>query len=172
MTKKNWVFYGALFSAALFFVGASAARTVFSADDVDNLQKQIEQRKNKISDLQKQIDTIKNALQTKQLEKASLKNQLGIINGRLEKTKLDISATSQQIDETQLVLRQTQLKILQKEKIILDEQLQIGELVRSLDHFERQTLVSVFAGGKTLSDIFSIQAAAIDVDTELTHALV
>lgn len=160
-------------ACSIFFLPiALGARFVNAADDVTDLQKQIDDRKAKVQDIQKQIDTMKKLLQSKQLEKVSLQNQLGIINGRLQKGQLDIKATKTQLEETELVLRDTSLKIEKKKRDIADEQQQISDLVRALDFSERQTVVAIFASGKTLSDYFSAQDAVHSVDTELTRALI
>lgn len=170
MRFKQMVAIGAVLS--ITSLGFLYYQPVFGADEIADLQKQIDARKSKIQDIQKQIETIKGALASKQLEKVSLKNQLTIINGRLQKTQLDITATSDQLEETKLILKQTQLKIAQSEDSISQEQLQIGELVRAMDNNERQTLVGIFAGGQTLSDFFTAQDSFYNVDTQLTRALV
>jgi len=151
------------------FFGIQQAR---AADEVSDLQKQIVERREKISGLQKQIDAMKKALQTKQLEKASLQNQLGIIGGRIQKGKLALESTQNKLQETSLTLKETELTIAEKQQAIAQEQTQIGELVRALDFSERQTIVTIFARGKTLSDFFSAQDALRSVDTELTRSLI
>lgn len=143
-----------------------------AADEISDLQKQIVERREKISGLQKQIDAMKKALQTKQLEKVSLQNQLGIIGSRIQKGKLALETTQNKLQETSLTLKETELTIEQKQQAIAEEQSQIGELVRALDFSERQTIVSIFARGKTLSDFFSAQDALRSVDTELTRSLI
>lgn len=143
-----------------------------AVDEVSDLQKQIVERKSHIQDLQKQIDSMKKALQVKQLEKMSLQNQLGIIGGRLEKGKLDIQSTKGQLQDTALVLKETELNIEVKKQAIDEEQNQISDLVRALDFSERQTIVTIFARGKTISDFFSAQDAVHAVDAELTRSLI
>jgi murein DD-endopeptidase MepM/ murein hydrolase activator NlpD len=145
---------------------------VYAAEDISDLQKQITERRAKIDGIQQQIDAMKKALQAKQLEKTSLQNQLGIIGGRIEKGKLALQNTKNQLQETALVLKETELGIEKKKQAIDEEQNQIGELVRALDFSERQTVVAIFARGKTLSDFFSAQDAVRAVDTELTRSLI
>ncbi|OGH60874.1 MAG: hypothetical protein A2848_00730 [Candidatus Magasanikbacteria bacterium RIFCSPHIGHO2_01_FULL_50_8] len=159
----------AIFLSILLF---SIAPFVRAVEDVSDLQKRIDERRVRIQDLQKQIDSMKKILQSKQLEKVSLHNQLGIINGRLKKAQTELQSTREQLAQTELVLTETQLKISKKEGEIDQQQTQIGELVRTLDFAERQSLVSMFASGKTLSDFFSAQDALSAVDTELTRSLI
>lgn len=149
-----------------------SADFVVTAEEVGDLQKRIEERRVRIQDLQKQIDAMKKILQSKQLEKASLGNQLGIINGRLKKAQTELAVTHEQLAKTELVLNDTQQKISQKENEVSSQQTQIGELVRTLDFAERQSLVTMFASGKTLSDFFSAHDAVRAVDTELTRSLI
>lgn len=149
-----------------------SSHTVFAADDISDLQKQISERRTKIEGIQQQIDSMKKVLQAKQLEKTSLQNQLGIIGGRIQKGKLALQNTQTQLQETALILKETELGIEKKKQAIAEEQNQISELVRALDFSERQTIVSIFARGKTLSDFFSAQDAIRSVDTELTRSLI
>lgn len=164
--------YKILVSVFCLIVLISSSHFVFAADEVSDLQKKIDDRKAYIQDLQKQIDAMKKMLASKQLEKVSLNNQLGIINGRLKKAELDLKSTKEELQQTELVLKETQLKISKKEDEINEQQVEIGELVRTLDFAERQSLVSIFASGKTLSDFFSAQDAVHAVDTELTRTLI
>lgn len=149
-----------------------STHSAYAADEISDLQKQIAERRSKIENIQQQIDSMKKALQAKQLEKASLQNQLGIIGGRIEKGKLALQNTKNQLQETSLILKETELNIEKKKQAIEEEQNQISELVRALDFSERQTIVTIFARGKTLSDFFSAQDAIRSVDTELTRALI
>jgi len=166
---RNRHLFAILLILVPIFFGIQQAR---AADEVSDLQKQIVERREKISGLQKQIDAMKKALQTKQLEKVSLQNQLGIIGGRIQKGKLALETTQNKLQETSLTLKETELTIVQKQQAIAQEQTQIGELVRALDFSERQTIVTIFARGKTLSDFFSAQDALRSVDTELTRSLI
>ncbi len=166
--RRQHTLFVLVFVCITFF----SAPFVLGAEDVSSLQKQIDERKNKVQDLQKQIDAMKKILQSKQLEKSSLQNQLGLINGRIEKGKVDLKITKNELQETELVLKETELKITEKEQDIAEEQSHMSDLVRALDFSERQTLVSIFARGKTLSDYFSAQDAIRSVDTELTRALI
>lgn len=167
MRQQNY-FLAVLAIIVILFSG----HTVFAADDISDLQKQISERRTKIESIQQQIDSMKKTLQAKQLEKASLQNQLGIIGGRIQKGKLALQNTQTQLQETALILKETELGIEKKKQAIAEEQNQISELVRALDFSERQTIVSIFARGKTLSDFFSAQDAIRSVDTELTRSLI
>lgn len=167
MRQRNF-FIAALTIIVFLFT----THAVYAADDISDLQKQISERRSKIESIQQQIDAMKKALQAKQLEKVSLQNQLGIIGGRIEKGKLALQNTKNQLQETALILKETELGIEKKKQAIDEEQNQISELVRALDFSERQTIVSIFASGKTLSDFFSAQDAVRSVDTELTRSLI
>ncbi|MCX6780764.1 MAG: peptidoglycan DD-metalloendopeptidase family protein [Candidatus Magasanikbacteria bacterium] len=168
MHKK---YFAPIILVAIFFI-TFFKQFAFAADDVSNLQSQINARKTQIETLQKQISETTKALQGKQKEKASLENQLELITGRLDKARLDLSATQAKLEQTTLEKQQTEKKIDAKRQEIDDQQVQVSELLRSLDFTERQSIVSIFASGKTLSDFFSMQDAVHAVDTQLTRALI
>lgn len=148
------------------------APLVVRAEDVTELQKQIEDRRSKITELQKQIDTLNSALQKKSTEKISLKNQLDILDGRIQKTKLSINETKLQLQATELRLQETELEITKTEQVLDKERARLAELLRALDVSEKKTLIEVFASGSTLSDFFANQQSLGRVQNAITDSLV
>lgn len=159
-------------SGVVFLVFLVCTPLVARGAEVADLQQQIDARRATIDALQKQIDQLRQAVTVKQTEKQSLNNQLSIIGSRLEKTRLNIEQTQNKLKETSLKKQQTELIIAEKKDLIARQQAQISELVRALDFSDRQSLITILASGKTLSDFFTTRSAYEAINDQLAAALV
>lgn len=158
-------------SGAVILIFLLFLPTIARGVEVADLQKQINERRASIDALQKQIDQLRQAVTVKQTEKQSLNNQLSIIGSRLQKTRLNIEQTQNKLKETELKKQQTELIIAEKKDLIAREQAQISEMARALDFSDRQSLITILANGKTLSDFFTTRAAYETLNGQLAVAL-
>lgn len=161
MKKKNISFFITAFLFAVFF-SVSNLTPVFSVqeaggniEEIDSLQKQINEKKQKIAQLEQSIADFKKKIQEKHLEVVSLGNQLGILDSRVSEITTDIEATQEKLDVLQLQVSQTQLTIDQKQQQITRQKNIVGELVRSLHEQDEKNYIEIAASHDNFSDFYN-----------------
>lgn len=125
------------------------------ADTLDELNKNIDNKKSEIEQIKKEIAIYQKNIRIKQEEVLSLKNQLSIIENRIAKTELDIQATEIEIDKIQLENRETELQIIAKENTIDNQKENLAETIRELQKKESDSPLKIFVLNDTLSEFFN-----------------
>ncbi len=161
MKNKNIYFFGTVVFFAVFFC-ISNLTPVFSAqesggnvEEIDSLQKQINEKKQKIAQLEQSISDFKKKIQEKHLEVVSLGNQLSILDSRVSEITIDIQATSEKLDVLQLQVNQKQLTIEQKQQQITRQKNIVAELVRSLHEQDEKNYIEIVASHDNFSDFYN-----------------
>src|SRR3989338_7064955 len=106
---------------------------VFGADNnqakIDELNQQIEAKREKIKELEKSIDEYKKKASQKQLEAVSFSNQVAILNNRISQFNLDIQTTEEKLSSLNLEIEALTLMIFDKEKSILKQKELLSKLI-------------------------------------------
>ena len=123
--------------------------------EIDALNKQISEHKEKIKQLQDSIDGYKKNIEQKKLEAVSLSNQLSILNNHLSRLQADISLTDEKIKTTQLEIDSLDFSIEQKEKIVSRQRQLIAKMLRDIDKEQNKNYLEVLLTNKSLSEFYN-----------------
>lgn len=126
-----------------------------NVEEIDSLQKQINEKKQKIATLEKSIADFKKKIEDKHLESVSLSNQIGILDTRIASITTDIEATEQKLQVLQLEITQTELVIAQKQSQIARQKSIVSELVRSLHEQDEKNYIEIAASHDNFSDFYN-----------------
>jgi len=96
------------------------------SQEIIDLNRDIEKKKQAMQDLQQRQDAYKQAIAEKQQQKADLKNQLAIFDNRLASLEASVEKVKLNIEETQLEIKKLDLEISTKEDEINKEKEQIA----------------------------------------------
>lgn len=123
--------------------------------EVEDLNSQIQGKKDQIKNLQKKQDEYEAAIKQKQSEKVSLNNQLAILDNRLAKSQLDIDMVKTDIDRTKLEIQKTDLDIQNKNENIEQEKNQIANILRLLYKRDNATSLEILLANDSFADFLS-----------------
>ena len=161
MKNKNISFFIMAFALAVVFC-ISSWIPVFSVqevggnvEEIDLLQKQINEKKQRIAQLEQSIADFKKKIQEKHLEAVSLSNQIGILDTRVAEINTDIRATQEKLDVLQLEISRTELAMTQKEQQIKRQKSIVSELVRSLHEQDEKNYIEIAASHDNFSDFYN-----------------
>ena len=140
-------------------------------DEVKQINKDIQDKKDKIKKMQDQQAVYEKLIKQKQGEKASLNNQLAILENRLAKAALDIESAQVEIDRTSLEIDKVNLEIKSKDKQILSQKEHIAAVVRLMQQQDDKSTLEVLLLNGTLNDFVSQVKYLEDINKEIGKSL-
>ncbi len=174
--KKISFFITAFLFAVVFCISNSipvfsVQETGGNVEEIDSLQKQINEKKQRIAQLEKSIADFKKKIQEKHLEAISLSNQIGILDARVSEITTDINATQEKLDVLQLEISRTQLAMSQKEQQIARQKSIVSELVRSLHQQDEKNYIEIAASHDNFSDFYNQLHYTKTVEEDLSRTM-
>ena len=117
-----------------FFVNPKIALAQDSQTSLDELNKEIQQKKQEQARLQKEIDAYQEQIVAKRQEVKNLNGQLALLGNQIAKVGLDIQSSEQLIAEINLEIQAINLEIKQTENSIKQAQDQISSFINLINH--------------------------------------
>lgn len=167
------LFLGLFFNTASNF---SYGQTTGAEDNEDNqevrqINKDIQDKKDRIKKMQDQQAVYEGLIKQKQGEKASLNNQLAILENRLAKAALDIESTQIEIDRTGLEIDKVNLEIKDKDDKISSQKEHIASVVRLMQKQDDKSTLEILLLNGTLNDFVSQVKYLEDINKEIDKSL-
>lgn len=141
-----------LFTASTFLVFANTTTT--ANPEIEQLNKEIELRKDKIKQLEDTISVYKQNIAQKQTEGISLKNQMSIIDNHIAQTQADVDLTGEKLQKTQLEIDALTISITEKEITIGREKKMIGKIIQSLHANDQKNFLEIMLTNNNLVDFY------------------
>ncbi len=158
-TIKGWAWWGSVFLVLLFVSALPLSFSVTAAPDsitqeVNDLNKEIAARKDKIKQLEDTIATYKKNVDKKKLEGVSLKNQLSVLDNKAVETRSNIELAEVKIQAAELEIQELQLSIITKEGVIAEQKKIIAGVMRRVHAENQKNIIEILVTESTLSDFF------------------
>jgi murein DD-endopeptidase MepM/ murein hydrolase activator NlpD len=128
---------------------------IVKSSNVDELNKEIEQKKNKIEELEKSIETYKKRIEAKQTEAVSLNNQISILETRIILLENEIEKTKETVSKIELEIEELDLNIKEKELIIIQQKEILAELIRVLYYENNKKFIEILTAYDNFSDFYN-----------------
>ncbi len=125
------------------------------ASRIDELRQKINDNNAQISEIQKEIEELQKQLDKTGNDAQTLKNQISQLESTIKKLAADTKLTEKKITMAGFVLEELTLGIQAKEKDIEGSKKVLGELMRSMNESESQSLVEILLAHNSLSDFFN-----------------
>jgi murein DD-endopeptidase MepM/ murein hydrolase activator NlpD len=135
---------------------------IVSAETADEVKNKIDQKNDEITQIEEQIKEYQKSLAALGKQKSTLSNVIKELDLTKKKLTADISLTTKKIDKTNLRINDLTSQIGSKEISISKHAKALTLDIKSLDEFERKTLVENILQNKNISDIWN------DVDSMAT----
>ena len=140
-------------------------------EEVRQINKDIQDKKDRIKKMQEQQAVYESLIKQKQSEKASLNNQLAILENRLAKAALDIESAQVEIDRTSLEIDKVNLEIKGKDKQILSQKEHISSVIRLMQQQDNKSTLGILLLNNTLNDFVSQVKYLEDINKEIGNGL-
>lgn len=140
-------------------------------EEVRQINKDIQDKKDRIKKMQDQQAVYEGLIKRKQGEKASLNNQLDILENRLAKAALDIASAQTEIDRTSLEIEKINLEIKDKDKQILSKKEHIASVARLMQRQDNKSTLEILLSNGTLNDFVSQIRYLEDINKEIGQSL-
>lgn len=161
---------GLIFSSPNFAYSENTA-TGGNKEEIDDLNQQIADRKEKIKQLEDTINNYKKNIEEKRLEAVSLKNQLSILDNRRAQTEADIKLTNERISQAKLEIEALQLSIEDKEASIAKQKKIIAKIVRNIHAEDQKNYLEILLTSETFADFYNQAKYLESVYTDLGQSV-
>lgn len=140
--------------SAIALLGAGGAWFSVSAQSVDELSADIENKQAEIEGIRNKIDQYEERIQQYEGQQQSLANELAILENRVQKTQLDIQQAELEIDKIELEINKTREDIVAAQNEIVESKRMIATVLRELNSFDQAGPVEVLFGNRVFSEFF------------------
>lgn len=123
--------------------------------EVDALNQQIAEKKEKIKQLEASISEYKKQIEVKKSEAVSLSNQIAILDNYLVQTELDIQATQEKLETLSLEIESLEFSIDEKSKVIDRQKEILSELIKTIYYENNKKYIEVAAAYENFSDFYN-----------------
>jgi len=166
LLSGSFILFGREISQA---IGESASSEI--NEEVRDINRQIEEKKNKLKEIEGTQAAYSQAIKKKQGERAGLNNQLAIIENREKKAELDIMGTQIEIDRVSLEIEKTGLEIREKEEVIGEKKNHISKILRMVYKKDDTSVLEILLLNDSFSEFLNEVKYLEDVNSEIKDAI-
>ncbi|MDD4476808.1 MAG: peptidoglycan DD-metalloendopeptidase family protein [Patescibacteria group bacterium] len=150
---------------------AFASEVGGSKEEIDELNQQINQRKDKIKQLEETIGKYQKNIDEKRLEAVSLKNQMSILDNRTAQVEADIELTKEKINEARLEIEALELTIKEKETAIARQKRIIIKIMQNVNAQDQKSYLEILLTNKSFSDFYNQVQYLENIYTDLGSSI-
>lgn len=158
----------AVFSSKL----AVQSQTTATNPEVEELNRQIKEKRERAEELQKKQESYSQVLKQKQSEKDDLTNQLSILDNRAAETQLKIDGIVLEIDSIDLEMKKINLEIMDKEEQMIKEKEHVAVVLKLLYKQDRSNALEILLLNDSFSEFLNQVRYLEDMNGELNDSLI
>lgn len=175
MQKRSRIFgYGLLAFVSVFscaFPSAQAEQSNGIKSDVDQLDKQIKDKRNRVQELQSLIQKYQTRIDDQEKQQSTLENEVLILDTRITAKQLAIEQAKEELEAIRLEILSLEANIAaQSDRMARQKQLS-GELIRRIDRAERIPMHEILLTQPSLSAFFDRLEENRRLENDLSEAL-
>lgn len=138
---------------------------------VDELKQKIQSREAEIKQLEAEIAEYQKSLENQSKLSSSLTNEIKRLETQIKKLNADIKLTETQITRAELRIGELSGEITTKEATIQDKQKVLGELLKTLDESDDESVIEIMLSYANIADFFSDREASLSVNETIETQL-
>lgn len=143
-----------------------------SAQSIDELQEELQRKRENLKDAEERIQRFKEELQLKKSEARTLEEQINIIEDNAERLNLSIERTSAEIETTTVEIAAVAEEMKQKEEEIRQQKALLAEYIKNLYLLDQQSTVTIFLKYGTFAEAVTEVATLTDLQDRSQETLV
>ncbi len=158
-----------LFSTGLPFTVSAETSTTNVKQQIDQINRSVEQKKKESQALKAQTDRFRSLIQDKKAESAILEDEIGLLDTNIARMQLDIDIAKQSIQSLELQTQVIATEIKSHEEKIASDKKLIGSLSRKLQRAKfRKSPLEALLTGANLSAFFDAWQGVASLQNEVT----
>lgn len=161
-----------LLAGFLFSINFIIAQETEKTQNLDELNKSIEDKKADIEKIKEKVEIYEKNIQLAQEKSATLKNQLSILNDQIYKNNLKIEVTNGQLEETNLEIEKTDKQIVQTTEQINKNHIRLSEFIRTIDRYGQQDFLEILVANNSFSSFFEQLNYLDDIQAQVCQTLI
>lgn len=138
----------------IIFVSLFFSTEQISAQNVDDLNEQIESYEEKIKAIDKEIEEQRKLIQTTSAKAGEIQAQINSLNATRNKLKKDISRTQDVIKKSELTIEKLGIEITDKERKVIELEQGLAQSMRNLQKNSESSLLEIVFDTESMSDFF------------------
>lgn len=139
--------------------------------EVNQINNDIQDKKNEIKRLQQKQEAYSQAIQEKQQEKASLNNELAILDNRVAKSELDLELAETEIERVKLEVQKTDQEIADKNDQIEKEKSKISDILRVVNKKDNASTLEILLLNNSFSEFMNQVKYLEDMNSGIKQSL-
>ena len=158
---------------SIFFIFIPILSTNAQQDiSLDELNKQISEKRKTIEAINQQISTYERIVGEKRDKISSLKNQIQTLEAQISKAELIVKLKNEQIDETNLEIFGLEKQIETKKNQIGEKREKISEFIRLIHRDSQKSALEIFLSEDSLSNFYNQARFVQDIEGDIKKTLV
>ncbi|OGE76020.1 MAG: hypothetical protein A3C85_00610 [Candidatus Doudnabacteria bacterium RIFCSPHIGHO2_02_FULL_48_21] len=142
------LFSRTVFVGILFFVAIG----IGSAQTVDDLRSDINERQQRLSQIQSEINNLQGEISRAQKQAASLRNEIALYDLQIRQTEVKIEASRIEIEQLQAKITEIQLQIQDKQEQIERQKTFLAETLRLINEYDDMSALEITLANDTFSE--------------------
>jgi peptidoglycan hydrolase CwlO-like protein len=126
-----------------------------SADLVEEIENQINEKSNQVKNLENQAREYKDLIRKLQVKQNSLENEIELFNAQIAQLDLEIEATGTQIEQASLEINNLLIRIQIKEEEIGSQKEILKKLLREINDYDKKSILEILLKSDELSDFLN-----------------
>jgi len=147
------------------------AETGGNTQEIENLNKQISQRKQKIKEMEDAISGYEKSIKSKRTEAVSLKNQMTILDNRLAQIEIDVELTETKINKSELEISALQLSIDDKNNSMEKQKNIISQIIQNLHIQDQKNYLEILLTNDDFAEFYNQVKHLEDIYTDLGRSV-
>lgn len=169
--KASLVIIVALGAVSFSFMAVMAQEQGSGDGAVSDLNKQIDEQRERIDKLTKQIEEYKKSISATQKEAVNLNNQIKIIDNQIGKANIDIALREEEIKKLELEIEKINLEISKNQLSVNKQKEKLSSIVRLLARYDDKDYVSVLLSNSSFSEFFDQIKYSEDLQEDMQKTL-
>jgi len=166
--SSSFLLVGVIFYTSVFARGQVDQSTT---NEVNQLNKQIQDKRTQAEDLQKKQEALQEQIKVKQTETADLSNQVAFLDNRVAETQLQIDSIMINIESTDLEMKKLNLEIIDKQEQMQIERDHVGVVLKLLYKQDRASALEILLLNNSFSEFLNQAKYLEDMSSELSDSL-
>ena len=147
------------------------AKPIVQGQSVSDLQKQKQEKQQKLNEIQKRIGEIQKEIQTRRSAASSLKNQIAILNLEIAETEAKVEETNGKIDATNLEISDVTENIVQTELDIKKQKEILKSLISQINDLDQMSPLEIALENENFTQFLDQLQYATSIQEESQEAL-
>lgn len=152
--KSLFLIMTGFLSLFLIFHSVSALKIDYS-QEINDLQKKIDEQQRYIEDLEKQKKTYKEKIELKRKEAVNLKNQIDLLTDQIAQREIEIQGKESKITAINFSIKKIQLKILEKKQEIDESSSNLKNVLRTINQYDQKSATEIILANNSISEVLN-----------------